>query len=563
MFGYTSEEAIGRYGTEWIAPQDREMVMQHMLEGYEEAYEAMALKKDGTIFPCILRGKMMHYKGRTVRVTSLSDNTYRKQAEDKLKVSEQLYRTLFDFANEGLILLTMDGKIAELNQSFAEMHGYTVDEMKNMDIKDLDVLRENAFDGRAAVMQRLFDGEVVRFEVEHYHKKGHSFFLSDTVSLITIAEQQYFLAFHQDITERKQAAEKIREKDFQFRKLSANLPDLIFQFTRRPDGSYCVPIASEGIRNIFGCSPEDVVDDFTPIAKVIYPDDAEQVIRDIEYSAEHLTYFTCEFRVQIPGKPIQWIFSRSTPEKLPDGSVTWYGFNADITERKKAEQKVLESQEELKKFATHLLSIREEERIMLAREIHDDLGQILVALQIDMGLLKKNVIKTIPLSNSPEIEPKFDKIVALIKNSIKSARSIMNNLRPEFLELLGLVGAAKEYLREFEERYSISCKFECDISDIEMSMQQSLALFRILQEAMNNIVKHAKATLVVVQLQTTNNKLILQISDNGVGFDKNNSVRNDSYGMIGMKERVILLEGELDITSEIGLGTTIRVEIPH
>ena len=94
---------------------------------------------------------------------------------------------------------------------------------------------------------------------------------------------------------------KIREKDKEFRKLSANVPDMIYQFTRRPDGTYFVPIASEGIRNIFGCSPEEVLDDFTPISRVIYPDDAERVISDIEYSAEHLTYFKCEFRVQIPG----------------------------------------------------------------------------------------------------------------------------------------------------------------------------------------------------------------------------------------------------------------------
>jgi len=143
--------------------------------------------------------------------------------------------------------------------------------------------------------------------------------------------------YSRDITERKLAEEKIREKDLQFRKLSANVPDLIFQFTRKPDGSYCVPIASEGIKTIFGCSPEEVVNDFAPIARVIYPEDASRVIADIEYSAEHMTYFTCEFRVQIPGREIQWIFSRSTPEKLPDGSITWYGFNVDITERKKAE----------------------------------------------------------------------------------------------------------------------------------------------------------------------------------------------------------------------------------
>jgi PAS domain S-box-containing protein len=133
----------------------------------------------------------------------------------------------------------------------------------------------------------------------------------------------------------------------EFRKLSANVPDLLFQFTRKPDGSYYVPIASEGIRNIFGCLPEDVIDDFTPIGSVIYPEDAERVIRDIEYSAAHLTYFTCEFRVLIPGREIQWIYSKSTPERLPDGSVTWYGFNTDITHQKQAEAALRESE---KKF---------------------------------------------------------------------------------------------------------------------------------------------------------------------------------------------------------------------
>jgi PAS domain S-box-containing protein len=152
---------------------------------------------------------------------------------------------------------------------------------------------------------------------------------------------------HQDLTEYKRSEDKIREKDIQFRKLSANVPDLIFQFTRKPDGSYCVPIASQGIRNIFGCSPEDVLDDFTPIGKVIYPEDAARVISDIEYSAKHLTYFTCEFRVQIPGKPIQWIFSRSSPEQLPDGSITWYGFNVDITQKKETELDLINIKEKV------------------------------------------------------------------------------------------------------------------------------------------------------------------------------------------------------------------------
>ncbi|MFC2101710.1 PAS domain-containing protein [Bacteroidota bacterium] len=178
------------------------------------------------------------------------------------------------------------------------------------------------------------------------------------------------LGTYMDITESKLTEEKIREQDIKYRKLSANVPDLIFQFTRKPDGSYCVPLASEGIKNIFGCSPEDVVDDFTPIASVIYPEDSERVMNEIEYSARHLTYFTCEFRVQIPGKKVQWIYSRSSPEKLADGSITWYGFNADITEIKEASEELKKKTKELEHFNKFFIN-RELKMVELKNEIND------------------------------------------------------------------------------------------------------------------------------------------------------------------------------------------------
>jgi signal transduction histidine kinase len=206
--------------------------------------------------------------------------------------------------------------------------------------------------------------------------------------------------------------------------------------------------------------------------------------------------------------------------------------------------------------------VREEEKVALAREIHDDLGQTLIALKIDMGLLKNKVSKFNTPDNSKDISDKFDNIVTLIDKTIKTARRIMSGLRPELLEMNGLAGAITSYLREFEDRHQISCEFISEISDIEMSPQQSLVFFRILQESLSNVAKHSKATLVKIQFRNEPNKLILEIIDNGIGFDKNSSGRQDSYGMIGMKERAVLLEGELDIVSEIGKGSCIRVEIP-
>ncbi len=140
----------------------------------------------------------------------------------------------------------------------------------------------------------------------------------------------------------KNAQEKLKSSEYAFMKLSANVPGMIYQFTRRPNGTYFVPIASAGIKDLFGCTPEDVVDDFSPIATVILPEDRSRVIDEIEYSAKHLESFMSEYRVRIPFKPIQWLLSESHPEKLADGSVTWYGFNADITERKKSELEAYE-----------------------------------------------------------------------------------------------------------------------------------------------------------------------------------------------------------------------------
>jgi diguanylate cyclase (GGDEF)-like protein/PAS domain S-box-containing protein len=146
-------------------------------------------------------------------------------------------------------------------------------------------------------------------------------------------------------TERKRVEETLRERDIQLKKLFSWVPGMIFQFTRRPDGSYCVPFTTEAIRDIFGCSPQDVHEDFSPIARVILPEDLEKVVDSIEYSAKHLTVWTFEYRVQIPGQPVRWLLGNSTPEELADGSITWHGFNTDITERKRREETLRESEE--------------------------------------------------------------------------------------------------------------------------------------------------------------------------------------------------------------------------
>ncbi|MFC2111219.1 PAS domain S-box protein [Bacteroidota bacterium] len=265
-----------------------------------------------------------------------------KQTEDNLKKSEELFSLfmhhspIYTYIKE---VSPTESRVIQASDNFKEMIGSTATEMIG---KTMDKLFPPEFAAKITEddWSVVSNGKVLQLD-EDLNGRNYT-----TIKFpIKHGDKNLLAGYTIDITERKLAEEKVREKDIEFRKLSANVPDLIFQFTRKADGSYCVPIASEGIKNIFGCSPEDVLDDFTPITNVIYPEDAERVIHDIEYSAEHLTYFTCEFRVHIPGKDIQWILSRSTPEKLADGSITWYGFNVDITEQKKAEKALKDSED--------------------------------------------------------------------------------------------------------------------------------------------------------------------------------------------------------------------------
>ncbi|MFZ4398977.1 MAG: PAS domain S-box protein [Bacteroidales bacterium] len=275
---------------------------------------------------------------------SFFDITERKLGEVKLKESESRLQGVLDNSNTVVFIKDIKGRYLLINSTFEKL--FHVNKESIINKTDYDVFSKEIAD---KFMENdnlaLEKGEALEVVETVPQDDGIHYYISTKFPLIDSNGKPYAVCgIATDYTQFKLAEEKLREKDNEFRKLSANVPDLIYQFTKRPDGSYCVPVASEGIKNIFGCTPEDVIDDFGPIGSVIYPEDAERVINEIEYSAKHLTHFTCEFRVKIPGREIQWIYSNSTPEKLADGSITWYGFNTDITIRKLAEERLKENE---------------------------------------------------------------------------------------------------------------------------------------------------------------------------------------------------------------------------
>lgn len=222
-----------------------------------------------------------------------------------------------------------------------------------------------------------------------------------------------------------------------------------------------------------------------------------------------------------------------------------------------------ESQEQLSKFAAHLLIIREEERTILSNEIHDKIGQILIALKIDMGIWKKKILFLSENNRSQEIIDNFNELVEVVDETIRTVRKIMNELKSNDLELLGFIETAKLFSIEFEIINKINCKVETTLFNVEFKEQQKVALYRILQESLSNVAQHANATSVVVSLYLHEQNFVMEIVDNGIGFDKTKNAYKDAFGITDMKQRVHVLQGKLTISCKPGEGTCVKVEIPY
>jgi signal transduction histidine kinase len=238
------------------------------------------------------------------------------------------------------------------------------------------------------------------------------------------------------------------------------------------------------------------------------------------------------------------------------------GSSRNISERIKAQEDLKISKNQLRDLAANLQNIREEERSAIAREIHDELGQVLTYLKINLTLLGKNftpenneIIKT-------DLQSDIDGMIEIIDKTVKRIRKLITELRPEVLDNLGLIPALEWQIQEFTEKTGIRCTFNKSIDEIDLDKQISIAVFRIFQEALTNIVKHAKAKNIFVNLNYDDMKLSLEISDDGIGIDEKEIQNKKTFGILGMRERAIILGGNLNIESRKDFGTKLIIDIP-
>ncbi|MFW5759040.1 MAG: PAS domain-containing sensor histidine kinase, partial [Bacteroidota bacterium] len=235
----------------------------------------------------------------------------------------------------------------------------------------------------------------------------------------------------------------------------------------------------------------------------------------------------------------------------------------DITERKQIENEIHQTNAQLKRLAGHLQNIREEERLVISRELHDNLGQSLTAMRMELFYLKEQINSSEISKDKAQLLDDYENMIESFDAIVKSVREISRNIRPSIIEDFGLIPAIEWLITEFEQRY----KIDCDVSikrglTIELEKKNLIGIYRIAQESLTNIVKHANATKVHVSLDQTKEKYCMKISDNGTGFDFKTSKNKKTLGLIGMKERAFMFNGKINITGTPGKGTVVEVIIP-
>lgn len=230
--------------------------------------------------------------------------------------------------------------------------------------------------------------------------------------------------------------------------------------------------------------------------------------------------------------------------------------------RKKAEFEVNESKEQLKNFAAHLQTIREEERIYISRELHDNLGQSLTALRIDLFRLAKRLSTGEQNDFLTETSVQAKQMISLVDSIILSIRTIARELRPSILDDLGLLAAIEWQIEEFSKRSGIKCKIISSVKTIDVPKAHSIGVFRIVQESLTNILRHSGANKVILKISEENDITRIEIDDNGCGIKETEIYNQKSLGLLGMKERALLFGGEFIIKGVKDKGTKIILSIP-
>lgn len=560
LTGLSPEEWIGRHFAGLIHPDDLPLA--------RETFERVVRGEDVPVIELRFRTHSGDYRigevisqrcyeqGKVVGVFGFArDITERRAAEAALRRSEEQLRLLVEgIKDHAVFMLDAGGRIVSWNAGGQRVLGYREEEILGRHFSCLyssdDVLGgvpERHLREAEATGQTQDEGWRVR-------KEGARFWAEAVIFAIRgDGELRGFACVVRDVTARKQTSEAVRATQQWLQHLLSSSPAVIY--SSQAGGDYRTHFVSENVIAQLGYHPWEFLKDPRFWQSLIHPDDIARVIGERLKETGHQVL---EYRVRHRSGCYRWLRDELRLVRDAEGvPVEIVGCWIDITERKEAEEQLERSLEQLRALSARLQSVREEERTRIAREIHDELGQAMTGLKMDLAWLARQLP-----TDAPSLRQKVASMSHLVDETIQVVRRISTELRPGVLDDLGLLAALEWQAQDFQTRTGIRCRLVTTVEELELDADRSTALFRIFQETLTNVARHAQATEVTVRLDVCEDHLILEVKDNGVGISSQALADSHSLGLLGMRERALLFGGSVEVRGEPERGTTVTVRIP-
>jgi PAS domain S-box-containing protein len=486
-------------------------------------------------------------------VSAVRDVTERKRARQALREIEERFQLLIEgIPDYAIFMLDRDGIIVSWNEGARRIHGYESHEIIGKHFSQLYLEEErNAGKPERALQAAIFNE---RDEQEGWRiaKNGTKFWAN--MILTTLRDDdgnlRGFSKVTRNITAQKVTQAALKEAEEKYRSIFENAIEGIFQST--PDGKFIS--ANPAMARIFGyASPEEFINDRQDIEREHYVDPKRRTLFKRLIEEKGIVY---AFELEAYRKDGTRIWTAENVRAVRDaaGALLYYeGIIEDVTKRKQVEAEQVE-------LLRRLVTAQEDEQRRISRELHDQLGQSLAAVLLGLRSLQHTAQSEATISAIQHLQDVTNQIAY-------DMHSLVRELRPPALDDLGLHTALSNYLDEWSERTGIGIDFHANgLLNSRLRSQLESTLYRIVQEALNNIVKHAQAKNVSVILEKREDKVMLIIEDDGVGFDTDRLLktpaRERGFGLLGMQERITLAGGFLNIESTLSAGTTLLVHIP-
>lgn len=548
--GRTFDEVMGNLWLDYLHPDDRLKILENWelnagLEA-ESISEYRIVDKKGfirTVQGCAV--PTYDYKGKfRGHIGTLVDITKEREALSDLKASEEKYRVLIEQASDAIYICDESGKISTVNKRTVEYSGYSEVELVGKSIYDF--INPSDFVEKAKELESLKEGKIIQVTREVRNKAGQSFSFDVTAKSISDGR---ILVIARDITDKLATqALVVKERDLSNSVINS-LPGIFYLHNREG----LILKWNKNLETVTGFDHTEMdgidVRQFFDSSKIeMMTHEAKQVF-DFGYGTTNAVF--------INKNGIKTPYYLSGYRLNYEGETCIIAVGIDISEKIQQEKLLKHSYEEIRELASHLTKIRDEERKRISREIHDELGQKLTAIRMDVGWIfeKGGALNQVAKES-------LENIVSLLNDGNESVRRILTELRPAILHDRNLIEALKNQNESFVATKKIPIDFTHNFSDVEIPEAVADCIFRVYQESLTNIMRYAEATRVGCDVSIKDDSLSVSITDNGKGFNIKDTGLKKRFGILGMKERIYSQGGELDIQSSEGVGTTISFSIP-